>query len=412
MTLKSEYQKRRNALMNSFDKGPILITGAKKIYRNTDVEFEFRQNAHTLYFSNINIPNVALLLLPKTKKFILYAANPTIHSKIWEAKQLSLKQLQKKYNANKIFPIELLKEHIKKYKRVYTPQNSKELLNQIVKLRLIKSSFEIKQIQKAIAITKKTFDYISSMKKIGLKEYEIVAQIDFIYRKNNVTFAYLPIVTTQGNILHNNNYNNTIKKNQLLLIDAGCEINGYASDITRTFPTSNFTKEQKKIYNLVLQTQQKCIEMLKPNIDMVEIHNLAVNCIVDGLIKLNILKGEKQQIMQNKTYAIFFPHSLSHHLGLDVHDVNDAKKKLSICSKLKESTFARILKPGFVITIEPGIYFIDELLNNSKYYKKHEKNINLKKARTYIKKVSGIRIEDNIAITKNGYMNLSKTISK
>ncbi|MBN2143897.1 MAG: Xaa-Pro dipeptidase, partial [Candidatus Aureabacteria bacterium] len=226
------------------------------------------------------------------------------------------------------------------------------------------------------------------------------------------SFPVIVASGTSSSILHYSKNRNLIKKGGLVLVDAGGEYEGYASDITRTFPVNKrFSNRQRQIYAIVLQANEQCIQMIRPGISLKELQDEAVHVIIDGLIKMNILKGDPEKIKSKKTHALFFPHGVSHSLGLDVHDVfvREKKRKNPPCLR---ADF--ILKEGHVITVEPGIYFIQPLLTDKKLRKKHAELVNWKKALNFLD-FGGIRIEDDVLVTKNSRRVLTrvpKTISE
>jgi Xaa-Pro aminopeptidase len=229
-----------------------------------------------------------------------------------------------------------------------------------------------------------------------------------------------------GEILHNTSYINQLKKGQLLLVDAGAENElHYASDITRTTPVGGkFNQQQKEIYELVLKTLNQSIELLKPGVTYKEVHIFAAKIITAGLIDLGLMRGDVDSIVESGAHALFFPHGLGHMLGLDVHDMEDlGEDNVGYGEGIERSTqfgtgflrLARELKPGFVLTVEPGIYFIPMLIEKWKTENKFKKTINYSKLDEY-KNFGGIRIEDNILITTESNrilgMPIPKTVSE
>jgi|LWDU01.1.fsa_nt_gi Xaa-Pro aminopeptidase len=252
------------------------------------------------------------------------------------------------------------------------------------KLRLVKSDYEISLIKEAVNVSIKGHEGAMKKSKPGIYEYELDAEIRYIFNKNNMDCAYMSIVGGGNNActLHYINNNDILKDKNLVLIDAAAECEGYASDITRTFPVNGkFTEEQSKIYDIVLEAQEKAIEFVKPGVTWDQVHEITIKIIVSGLIRLEILSGDIDEIIDSELYKEFFMHKTGHWLGLDVHDVGTYENKL--------------FEPGMVITVEPGIY-IDS----------SNKNV-LEKWRGI-----GIRIEDDVLITKNGNEVLTKDLVK
>jgi len=256
-------------------------------------------------------------------------------------------------------------------------------------LRLIKSSAEIKLMEQAAKISAEGHRRAMAYCKPGVHEYELEAELLYAFTRNGSRApAYSSIVASGDNacILHYNTNNAEVKEGDLILIDAGCEYEHYASDITRTFPaTGKFTPEQKAIYEIVLKAQEAAIEAVQPGAQWDAPHHASVKVITQGLVKLGLLKGRPAQLIKSEAYKDFYMHRVGHWIGMDVHDVGDYKI---------DDTW-RELEPGMVTTIEPGIYIAPD---NTKVAKKW--------------RGIGVRIEDDVLVTKTGYRILSKGIPK
>jgi len=230
------------------------------------------------------------------------------------------------------------------------------------------------------------------------------------------------IFSRHGETLHNHHYDNKFQEGDLIVNDSGAESElHYASDITRTFPVSGkFTQQQKDIYEIVLLANLTGIAEMKPGVNFKTVHIKVAELITDGMKALGFLKGNTKKIVEAGAHALFFPHGLGHLLGLDVHDMEnygennigyDEKQKRSTQFGLKSLRFARPLKPGVVITIEPGIYFIPQLIDKWQSEKKFTEFINYAKVNQY-RNFGGIRIEDDVVVTQNGSRVLGKPIPK
>ncbi len=277
---------------------------------------------------------------------------------------------------------------LKKYsKAIYKYKNLAKIIE---RMRLVKSSAEIKLIKKAIKITTEAHKRAMKFKKQGKYEYELQAEIEHSFKsKGAYSDAYTSIVASgnNANTLHYIENNKKLKKDELILIDAGCEYDYYASDVTRTIPVSKkFTKVQKKVYNMVLDTQEKVLKAIRPGVKRTKLQNIAAKNITRSLVKLGILKGSIKKLMKNEEYKKYYPHGIGHWMGIDVHDQCPYKDKNNKEIKLDE---------GMVITIEPGIYL-------DAYDKKVPKKY----------RGIGIRIEDDILVTRCSYKNLSSKIPK
>jgi len=257
-------------------------------------------------------------------------------------------------------------------------------------MRLIKSDAEIKLIKKAIEITKEAHHDVMCLDKVGLNEYNLQARIEYVFKDRGAySDAYISIVASgdSANTLNYISNDKILKDGDLILIDAGCEFDYYASDITRTIPVNGeFSKAQKELYDLVLDTQIQVIKMIKPEMKRSELQSLAEILLTKGMIKLGILKGSYKKLIKHKKHKKYYPHGIGHWMGLDVHDEAPYKDKNGSEIKFQE---------GMVLTIEPGLYISKSDTTVPKKYRG-----------------IGIRIEDDILVTKDGHENLSIDIIK
>ncbi|MFC2086497.1 aminopeptidase P N-terminal domain-containing protein, partial [Bacteroidota bacterium] len=291
---------------------------------------------------------------------------------------------------------------------------SVELIEAVVKLRAVKDEYEIKDMSETLDNV--TYDmHVSAMKmaKEGVYEREIAGFIEGLSMSGGGSVAYPVILSVNGEILHNHYHGNILKNGQLLLVDAGAESTmRYATDITRTFPVGGkFTQQQKEIYEIVLKAEVDSIESIKPGITYQSIHFAAAKIIANGLKDIGIMKGNIDDAVKEGAHAMFFPHGLGHMMGLDVHDMEDLGENYvgygdgTERSKQFGTAYLRMgrkLEEGFVMTAEPGIYFIPALINTWKSEKKFMDFINYDRLDKYMN-FGGIRIEDDILVTKNSY---------
>lgn len=257
-------------------------------------------------------------------------------------------------------------------------------------MRLIKSKAEIKLIKRALQITKKAHHKAMKISAKLQYEYELQANIEYVFKKNGAySDAYTSIVAcgNSANTLHYINNDKKLVTGELILIDAGCEYEYYVSDITRTIPVSGeYTKAQSEVYEMVLLVQKEIIKMIKPNVFRSTLQKKSEELLCKGMIELGILQGDMKMLLKEKAYKKYYPHGIGHWMGIDVHDPSPYKNQNG-----KEIP----LQLGMVMTIEPGIYLDKEDKDIPKKYRG-----------------IGIRIEDDILVTKNGYENLSKEIVK
>jgi len=410
-----EYKKRRDKLLSKLSKHSVGVVFSS-VYktRSNDTEYPFRQDSNFYYLSGFLEDKSCLVFFKKGKqvKTILFVAKKDKTQELWNGKRLGTDEAKGRFLVDEVYEYEefnaKLKEYLVNKKALYydfkldyskvkvLKRYSKEIqsfdnISSLVQnMRLIKSNAEIELIKKAISITKdahhKAMNIASSLKY----EYQLQAEIEYEFkRKGAYSDAYTSIVAcgNAANTLHYIDNNQKLKRDELILIDAGCEYKYYASDITRTIPVNGvFTPPQKKLYNMILKTQLKIIKMIKPGVKRSELQIRAVKLLSKGMIDLGILNGSLKNVIKKELYKKYYPHGIGHWMGIDVHDEAPYKYKNG-----KEIPF----KSGMVLTIEPGIY-IDK---NDKDVPKKYRGI-------------GIRIEDDILVTKNACKNLSKGIVK
>jgi Xaa-Pro dipeptidase len=241
--------------------------------------------------------------------------------------------------------------------------------------------------------------------RAGMKEYQVQSIFEASCLSDGLKHLAYPSIVAAGRngaVLHYHANNAELKDGDLLLIDAGAENRGYAADITRTFPVNGrFTQRQKDIYSIVLETQKRCIEWARPGIVSAELHVRSMTIIAEGLKDLGILKGEVTGLVEGGAVRLFYPHGLTHTLGLDVHDTLGGKKRVMPNPTKVPVRFVAKLEPGFVITMEPGIYFIDALLKDPGLRKKHKSSVDFAKAETFLD-FGGVRIEDDVVVQEDG----------
>jgi Xaa-Pro aminopeptidase len=420
-----EMKARRRELMSQMEPNSIaLLTAAPARYRNSDAEYLYRQNSDFFYLTGFDEEHSFLALIPGRKQgeVVLFCQEKDKTKELWTGILLGPEAAITELGVDDAYPFsdidDILPGLIEGRDRVYYSMGKDDQFDTQVmewvrtirsksklgahppgeflvldhllhELRLIKSPAEIKLMEQAAKISVEGHRRAMSFCKPGIKEYELEAELLYAFtRGGSRAPAYTSIVAAGDNacVLHYNQNNAEVKAGDLVLIDAGCEYQYYASDITRTFPASGkFSPEQKAIYQLVLDAQTAAIEVIKPGAAWDAPHNASVKVIVKGLVKLGLLKGRVSQLIKEEAYKAFYMHRVGHWIGMDVHDVGDYK----IDDKW------RLLEPGMVTTIEPGIYIGPE----NKSVAKKWRGI-------------GVRIEDDVLVTKNGYRILSSGIPK
>jgi len=447
-----DYIARRQVLKQQIKTGIILLCGNISVPRNyAGNPYAFRQDSTFLYYTGIDIPHSYLIIDCDKDEEILFGDDPGIDDQIWSGIQKSMYLIANISGIHEVLPVSELKNSIFQfiknrqkihylppypyYRQIYLSEllnitvsevlknYSVEFIQAVVHQRSIKSEQEINEIEHVLtAVTRPIHLKALEMAHPGIYEYEIVAEMNKILKEHDLDYAYSPICSVHGEILHNESHRNKLNKEQLLLIDAGAESTlHYASDITRTFPVGGrFTIRQKEIYDLVLSVEQNTIEKITPGTRYLDLHKDASIQIAKGLIELDLMKGDPEEAVKEGAHTLFFPHGLGHMMGLDVHDMEDLGENFVGYDKntLRSNQFgttylrlARSLQTGFVLTVEPGIYFIPTLIDLWRSEKKYEKYINYPNVETY-KNFGGIRIEDNVLVESKGCRILGSPIPK
>jgi Xaa-Pro aminopeptidase len=410
--------------------------------------YPFRQNSHFLYYTGLAEPDMALLSFPEPDHDILFAKLYGIDDIVWTGPRLSHADLAQGAGIKSVEGIEKLEEHLARasaqgMKVHYLPPYQYSAMHQIAQLlhmdindvlrnasyslmeqvadqRSMKSEEEIAEIEEALGITDQMQRACMAAAHPGLRESHLVGMMQGIALSADRQQAFNSIVTIHGEVLHNNSYDGILSEGQLLLNDSGVEsLMYYASDITRTFPVDGrFTKMQAEIYQVVLNTQLGAIDLIKPGISYREVHLGACRIMADGLKDLGLMTGNPADAVEAGAHALFFPHGIGHMLGLDVHDMEDLgdivghkKEKRSNQFGLNYLRLSRPLETGFVLTAEPGIYFIPALIERWQGEGKHKEFINYERIQRYLG-FGGIRIEDDVLVTPQGARVLGPEIPK
>ena len=412
---KAEFARRRKNLMGMMDKHTIaIIPGAREVTRSRDTEYPFRQNSDLFYLTGFEEPDAVLVLVPGRRQgqVVLFCRERDPDMELWNGYRLGPEGAVAYLGVDDAFPIddldEILPGLIEGTQRIYYSMGHDDVfdqrvmgwVNQIRKLvrtgaappadftdlafllheqRLIKSAAEVRVMRKAGEISAAA--HVRAMQECqpGRYEYHLEAAIQHTFAEHGARFpAYNSIVGSGANacVLHYTENASKMRAGDLVLIDAGCEYQGYAADITRTFPVSGqFSTEQRAIYDVVLQAQRAAIAKVRPGNTWNQPHDATVRVITRGLIKLGLLRGKERELIKAEAYRDFYMHRAGHWLGLDVHDVGEYR----VDGRWRQ------LEPGMVLTIEPGIYVAAD---NTKVPKRW--------------RGIGVRIEDDVVVTEQG----------
>lgn len=448
---KQVYIDRRTELRKNFKNGILLFPGNDESAMNYPGNtYAFRQDSSFLYYFGLDVPNMIGLIDIDENKEILFGYEFTLEDVVWMGPQPKLAQLAEQIGVANSESIDNLKKYLKskssKQAKIHflptyrgdqtlrladllgenpyklKSKFSKKLIEAVVAQRSVKGEEEVAEIEYAMEIAYQMHTTAMRMAKPGVIERDIAGAIEGIALSLGSGVSFGAIVSKNGQTLHNHYHGNVLKEGDLLVCDAGAEsLLHYASDITRTTPVGGkFSYKQREIYEIVLTAQKNAINMIKPGVKHLDVHLTAAKIIAAGLSQVGIMKGDLNAAVKAGAHALFFPHGLGHMMGLDVHDMEnlgeayvgyDEKTKRSDQFGLAYLRLAKELQPGFVFTCEPGIYFIPELIDQWKSKKKFKNYINYDKVEEY-RNFGGIRIEDNILVTQNGYKVLGRPIPK
>lgn len=445
------YSAHRDELKKKMHSGIALFLGNTESPMNYPSNaFRFRQDSDFLYFFGLDFPGLAGVIDFDSGDVMLFGDDFTMDDILWMGPQKSISELAALSAIQKTGQLRdfdtVIDEALKKNRKIHflppyrgetkmalgrllkedpcqmRSQSSEELIRAVVSLRSVKSAEEITELEKAIEIAYEMHVTAMKMSRPGMKEQEIYGTIEGIALSRGAGVSFPVILSMNGQTLHNHDHSGILEAGRMLLVDAGAESNmHYASDITRTTPVGGkFGPLQREIYEIVLKANTEAINAAKPGISNRDVHFIAVKVIAMGLKELGLMKGNTEDAVSQGAHALFMPHGIGHMLGLDVHDMEALGENfVGYNDEVRRSDqfgtaflrFALPYKPGHVFTIEPGCYFIPELIGKWRSEKKFTSFIDYDKLQKYMS-VGGIRIEDNVLITADGHKVLGKPIPK
>jgi Xaa-Pro aminopeptidase len=404
-------------------KSVAIIPAAREATRSNDTQYRYRQDSDFFYLTGFEEPeSIAVIAPADEKKYTLFVRPRDPEQEVWIGKRAGVEGAVSEFGADQAFPIAEFAEklleildgaeilyyrlgvhedldqtiigkiagtRILNRKPIHMPQTIIDPATIVHEMRVIKSPEEIELMQRAADIAAEA--HVEAMKTVrpGMKEYEVEALIEQIFRRHGAAGpSYTSIIGGGANatVLHYISNDDELRDGELLLVDAGAEYKGYASDITRTFPINGtYAKAQREIYDLVLETQMSCVEMVRPGTTHEELKNHSIEMLTEGMVRLGLLKGEPEELIKEEKYQQFYMHGLGHMLGIDVHDVG----------RYYYDKQSRALEPGVVMTVEPGIYISPDTKDIP------EKYLGI-----------GVRIEDDVLCTSNGPRVLTSKVPK
>ncbi len=449
MFAKETYISRRDHLRSQFNSGIILFLGNDESSMNYhDNTYHFRQDSTFLYYFGLDQQAglVGLMDIDENKDYI-FGNDYTIDDIVWMGSMPTIRERSESSGINNTASLDELSDYLKKAKDrkihflpAYRPEHNIKLFNwlnipvndtnrhssvdlivAVGEQRNIKSAEEIEQLEQVVSVTADMHTTAMRFARPGMKESEVAARVYEVALAAGGDISFPIIATINGQTLHNHYHGNIIREGDLFLLDAGAENEfRYAGDMSSTFPVSaKFTDAQREIYQIALDAHNAAIDILKPGINFKDAHFTAARTIFEGLKQLGFTKGDTEEAVQAGAHALFFPCGTGHLMGLDVHDMENLGEQYvgyggeekSTLFGLKSLRLGRELKPGYVLTIEPGIYFIPELIDGWKSQKKFTEFINYKKVEAY-RNFGGLRNEEDILITDTGHKILGKPLAK
>ncbi len=400
-----------------------IIPSAREATRSNDTAYRFRQDSDFLYLTGFEEPDAIAVIAPgREEKFTMVLRPRDPEREIWDGRRAGVEGAKSEYGADQAFPIVEFDEKLESLldgaeklyyrlgvhpdlddtiirqiarmravnrKPIHPPQTIIDPASIVHEMRVLKSPEEIELMQRAADIAAEAHCEAMKAARAGMKEYEVEALIELIFKRRGAAApAYTSIIGAGANatVLHYINNDGELKDGDLLLIDAGAEYKGYASDITRTFPINGrYSKAQREIYDLVLEAQMACVEMVRPGTTHEQLKAHSIEVLTEGMVRLGLLKGNSPDLIKEKKYEQFYMHGLGHMLGIDVHDVGRYYFD-------KES---RALEPGVVMTVEPGLYVSPDTKGIPEQY------LGI-----------GVRIEDDVLCTTSGPRVLTDKVPK
>ena len=445
------YVARRLHLKEAMGSGLILFLGHDESPMNyLDNPYPFRQDSSFLYYFGIDSPGLAGVIDIGSDTVSLFGHDASLEEIVWIGPLPTLAELGARVGVTECHPFSKLEVVIDEGTEIgrsvhFLPPNraetilkaekllkipssdveqcvSQELIRAVIEQRLLKSDEEVAEIEKALEIAANLHILAMRMSRPGMKEQEVVGAIDGLVSSQGSELAFPIIFSKHGEVLHNHQHGNVLEEGDLVILDAGANsLTHYASDITRTFPIGvPFNDRQRQVYETVLRAEMDGIAAIEPETRFEDVHLLACKRLTEGLQEMDLMKGDVEESVAAGAHALFFPHGLGHMMGLDVHDMEGLSEDLvgygdeaERNSQFGRSSLrlARALKPGFVVTVEPGLYFIPELIDQWREENRHAEFINYDQLESW-KDFGGVRIEDDVLVTADGHRVLGEPIPK
>lgn len=442
------YVRRRQRLKTQVQSGLILLLGNDESPMNYSANtYPFRQDSTFLYFFGLDQPGLAAVIDVEDGTEWVFGDDPTVEEIVWTGPVPLLRDRCERTGVAQTapgerlahvlneaarrgrtihFPPQYRADNVQKINQLWSPATppapSVVLIRAIVKQRSVKSPEEIEQIEAALDISRQMHIAAMKMARPGAVEREVVGAMEDIALSNGVRLAFPAIFSIHGETMHNPCYDNTLNAGDIVVNDSGAESPlHYASDITRTIPIGGkFSQRQKEIYSIVLAAQEKAIGMAKPGVEWRQVHQRTAVGLMEGLKELGLIRGDPQEAVAAGAHTMFFPCGVGHMMGLDVHDMEAlGEDYVGYTETIRRNPefgwrylrLGKAIEPGFVITVEPGIYFIPHLIDLWRAEGRHSRFIDYGKVELY-RDFHGVRIEDDIVVTDDGCRILGRPIPR
>ena len=445
------YIERRKRLRTDVGSGLILFLGNEQSPVNyPDNQYPFRQDSSFLYFFGLDCPGLVAIIDADQGAECLFGDDLTVDDIIWTGPQPPLEETCQEAGISQTAPLDqlqlVLERAVAQERNIhflpqYRPENilkiqqllaihpaiirdhvSESLIKAVVSQRSVKSDDEIAQIEAALDMSYEMQTTAMKMSGPGVYERQVAAAMEQIVLSHGGRLSFPTIFSIHGETLHNHGHGNVMSGGDIAVNDSGAETEfGYASDITRTIPVGGkFSQRQKEVYEIVLEAQTKAIEAARPGVEFRNVHRLASEVLVSGLKDLGLVTGDVAEAVEAGVHTLFFQCGLGHMMGLDVHDMEGlGEDYVGYTDSIKRNPefgwrslrLAKALEPGFVITVEPGLYFIPELIDRWKAERKDAQFVNYNAVEKY-KDFGGIRIEDDVLVTEDGPRILGRPIPR
>lgn len=437
------YTQRRQQLKQQIGSGLILLLGNDEAGMNfADNWYPFYQDSTFRYYFGLDLAGLTGVIDVDRDEVILFGPEQSIDDVVWTGPLPSLSSLAEQVGVSKVLPTKKIADYLQgvaniHYLPPYRPEHelklytwtgkatlepSVKLIEAVVAQRSVKSEAEVAEIEKAVTYTSRMHRSVMQFAREGMKEHEVASEAVRYAEASGNQLSFPLICTTQGQILHNHYRGNTLQAGDMLLFDGGIQTAaGYAGDMTRTFPVSGtFSEKQRELYQVVLDAHEAAMAALKPGMLFKDIHLLACRKLTDGLKQIGLMRGDTEEAVRAGAHTMFFQCGLGHMMGMDVHDMeNLGEQYVGYTPEMRKSTkfglkslrLGRALEPGFVVTVEPGIYIIPELIDMRRNDKVAQQFINFELLNSY-RDFGGIRIEDDLLITNNGSRLLGEPLER